>query len=293
MDLSILQDEERFRRLALEVLTRSPLDYLSQMKFVKEEEKGPAPWGLGGVLLPIFFSGDPQTSPGQKGEYVFLLSKRSRAVPQGGDLCAPGGRSHPIWDSVFQRFLQMGLMPGAKRMKTQLIRTREKRLYQRILFFWSNALRESWEELGLNPLNVEFLGPLKTYRLQSRRWIIFPLVGKIKKAWKPRLSPEVEKLVEIPLAAFYRPGQYAICHFKTSPEMREQGSPESREFPCLISGGKEKEEILWGATFNIIREFLRIVLDRPLPSPDGQRILHRSLAFNYYTGTQEDKKKLL
>ena len=290
MDISIVQDEERFRRHALEVLTDCPLDYFMQINFWKEANRGPSPWEWGGVLLPIFFSRDPRLGSDQKGEYVFLLNKRSKGIPQGGDLCAPGGRSHLIWDSIFKRVFQMGFMPGTKEMRARLIKSREKRLYEWILFFWSNALRESWEELRLNPFNIEFLGPLKTYRLESRRWIIFPLVGKIKHAWKPKLNPEVEKLVEIPLTTFFQPGHYAICRFEVSQEISPQGNPPSREVPCLIFGEKGKEEILWGATYNIMREFLAVVMNRPLPSPDGQRIIHRSLAVDYYTGSQKGKR---
>lgn len=292
MDFSLVHDEGGFRRHTLEVLMSSPLDYVSQIDFWKDAKKGPAPWERAGVLLPIFFSRDPRIGSRQTGEYVFLLNKRSKAIPQGGDLCAPGGRSHFIWDSIFQRLFQMGLLPGTKGMRAELIKSREKRLYEWILFFWSNALRESWEELGLNPFNIEFLGPLKTYCLESRRWIIFPLVGKIRNAWKPRLNPEVEKLVEIPLTAFFEPAQYAICKFEISQEMSLQGNPRSREVPCLIFGEKGKEEVLWGATYNIIRDFLKVVMDRPLPFPDGQRIVHRSLAFNYYTGSQQSEKGL-
>ncbi len=292
MDFSILHDEVRFQRHVLEALTSYPLDYLIQIDFWKESKNGSTPWECGGVLLPIFFTRDLHIGSRQKGEYVFLLNKRSKRVPQGGDLCAPGGRSHPIWDSIFQRLFQMGLLPGAKEMRNRLIRSREKRLYELILFFWSNALRESWEELRLNPFNIEFLGPFETYRLQSRRWIIFPLVGKIKNPWEVKLSTEVEKLVEIPITAFFQPGHYAICRFEISNEMSPQGSPRSREVPCLIFGEKEKEEILWGATYNIIREFLKVVMDRPLPFPDGQRIVHRSLALNYYTGSQQRGKGL-
>ena len=292
MDFSILHDEVGFQRHALEVLTSYPIDYVSQIDFWKEEKNGPTPWERGGVLLPIFFSRDPRIGSRPKGEYVFLLNKRSKRIPQGGDLCGPGGRSHYIWDSIFQRVFQMGLLPGAKGMRSRFLWGREKRLYELILFFWSNALRESWEELRLNPVNIEFLGPLKTYRLESRRWIIFPLAGKIKKAWKPKLNPEVEKLVEIPLTAFFQPGHYAICKFEISKEMSPQGSPRSREVPCLMFGEEGKEEILWGATYNIIREFLKVVMDRPLPFPDGQRIVRRSLAFNYYTGSQQGKREI-
>jgi 8-oxo-dGTP pyrophosphatase MutT (NUDIX family) len=291
MDLSIVYDDQGLRRQVIEVLEKSPLDYLTQVEFLKKEENGSSPWERGGVLLPISFSGEPRMDSRQKGEYVFLLSKRSKRIPQGGDLCAPGGRIHLFWDSIFQRLLQTGFLPGTKEMRLRLARSRERKLYELILFFWSNALRESWEELRLNPFNVEFLGPLTTYRLQSRRWIIFPLVGRIKNAWQPKISWEVEKVIAIPFKAFFQPEQYAICKLENSEETSQENR-RSREFPCLIIGEKGKEEILWGATYNIIRQFLNLVIDQPLPSPDGQRVIHRPMALNYYTGSREGRKGL-
>jgi hypothetical protein len=55
--------------------------------------------------------------------------------------------------------------------------------------------------------------------------------------------------------------------------------------PCLvIPDGQGSEDILWGATFNIINNFLRIISDNSLPSPSSSRIFNKVLTVNYISG---------
>jgi 8-oxo-dGTP pyrophosphatase MutT (NUDIX family) len=287
MDLSILNDQERFRQHVIAALAQAPLDYLEQVKFIAEQKNSAVPWAGAGVLLPLYFSKEESLVRKDSGQYVFLLNKRSKKVPQAGDLCAPGGGIHPILDKLSQNILRLGFLPLAKGLAFEQARRRGKAIYEKILFFLGNALRESWEEIRLSPFNVEFLGPMVPYRLQARRWIIFTVVGRVKKAWRRRLSVEVEKIVSIPLKAFFLPGNYALYSMEVPENLIAQGIPNPWNFPCLIYGEDGEEEILWGATFNIIRAFLKIVFDHPLPLPDGRRVIHRSLASHYFSGNEE------
>jgi len=162
-----------------------------------------------------------------------------------------------------------------------------KETYEKILFFLGNALRESWEELRLSPFNLEFLGPLPTYCLQSRKWIIFPLVGRVKRSWRPKYSWEVEKIVSIPLEAFFHPTNYAIYSLEVPEKLAAHGIPNPWEFPCLVHQENGEEEILWGATFKVIQTFFKIVLDFTFPSPDSRNIIHKPLASNYLSGRED------
>jgi 8-oxo-dGTP pyrophosphatase MutT (NUDIX family) len=283
MDLSLLHDENGFRNHLIEILGRQPVDFLDEAEFIRAKRSDPFPWDGAGVLLPLYFlpAENGRTNPG---EYIFLLNKRSRSIPQGGDLCAPGGGVHPLLDTVTQKVLETRLMPPARGPAVERARKWGKGLYRAILFFLGNALRESWEEIHLSPFNVEFLGPLPTYRLRVRRQIIFPVVGRVKRDWKYRLSWEVEKMVRIPLKDFYDPGNYALYSLAVSPEMAGQGIPDPWEFPCLVHQEDGEQEILWGATFAIIQSFLRMAFDTPLPTPDSRRIIQRPLIANYLTG---------
>ena len=284
MDFSIFFDQKQLPGQVIDALAQNPLDYLEQGAFIEKNRESPAPWAGGGVLLPLFYQSPLLQQGRDQGEYVFLLNKRSSSLPQGGDLCAPGGGAHPYLDAVTQKILHLGVLPGFRGLGFERAKARGNDVYEKILFYLGNALRESWEEIRLNPFNVEFLGPLPTYRLQSRRWIIFPLVGQVREKWTYQLSPEVEKIVPIPLAAFYRQESYGVYSLEIPEEMIAKGIPSPWVFPCLIAEGEGEEEILWGATFQIIRTFLKISFPFPLPPAPGQRVIHRPLLRTYLSG---------
>jgi 8-oxo-dGTP pyrophosphatase MutT (NUDIX family) len=286
MDLPILRDEEGFRQHVIDALARAHVDYLDQVEFIEKQRGGQDPWDGAGVLLPLYFPEDIGSGEKGPGQYVFLLNKRSKRVQQAGDLCAPGGGVSPFLDRLSQKILEFGLLPFARGAGFERAKQRGKGVYGTILLFLGNALRESWEEIRLSPFNVEFLGPLPTYRLQSRRWIIFPIVGRIKHVWQPKLSWEVEKIVSLPLQAFFLSENYAIYSLEVPENLIAQGIPNPWNFPCLVFGEEGVEEILWGATFSIIRTFLKVVFDHPLPFPDGRRVIHRPLVSNYLSGRE-------
>lgn len=283
MELSIFQDQQNLPRQIMEALARNPIDYLEQGAFMEKHKGGSTPWEGAGVLLPLFYR-LTEENESSGGEFVFLLNKRSQNLPQGGDLCAPGGGDHPIMDSNAQKILDSGIFPSLQSPALMAAKERGGEEYRAILYYWGNALRESWEEIRLSTFNVDFLGPLPTYRLQSRRWIIFPLVGQVREKWIYQLSPEVEKIVPIPVAAFYRPGSYGVYSLEIPEEMTARGIPSPWVFPCLIAEEQGEEEILWGATFQIIRTFLQIAIPFPLPPASGQRVIRRPLLRTYLSG---------
>ena len=283
VDLSIFQDQEKLPRQVIGALARNSIDFLEQAAYMERHKSGPTPWEGGGILLPLFFQAGKEKK-GADGEFVFLLNKRSPNLPQGGDLCAPGGGDHPLMDSNAQRILDSGIFPSLQSPALRGAKERGEEEYQTILYYWGNALRESWEEIRLGAFNVDFLGPLPTYRLQSRRWIIFPLVGQVRENWTYRLSLEVEKIVPIPLSAFYRPESYGVYSLEIPEEMAAKGIPNPWVFPCLIAEGEGEVEVLWGATFHIIQKFLRTVFSFPFPPPQGKRVIRRPLLRTYLSG---------
>jgi len=286
MDLSILYDRERFRQQVIDGLAKEPVDYVEQLRFIYKQREKQESWEGGGVLLPIFFR-EEQIQEGKSfGQYVFLLSKRSQKVQQAGDLCAPGGGIHPFLDPLFEKILRFGLLPWVRGPGLEKAKLRGKETYRKILFLLGNALRESWEELRLSPFNIEFLGPLPTYSLESRRWTIFPLVGRVKRAWKTKVGWEVEKIVSIPLQVFFQPANYAVYSLEIPKELIGPEIPNPWEFPCLIYNDNGEQEILWGATYKIIQTFFRIVFDFSFPSPDSERVIYKTLSSNYFSGGQ-------
>jgi len=283
-DFSLLRDRDGFSSRVMEALAREPVDYLGQFEFIDRQRRSQDRWGAGGVLLPLFFREEQIPVNEPPGHYVLLLSKRSKNVQQPGDLCAPGGGIHPRMDWLLGKLLEIGLFPGVRSPGFAMARRRGKRIYRKLLLLLGNALRESWEELRLSPFNVEFLGPLPAYRLTHRPWIIFPLVGRVTHCWKARLNWEVDKIVSIPLEDFFHRGNHAVYSLEVPESLVDQGIPNPWEFPCFIHQEGRGEEILWGAPFEIIRTFFRMVFDFSFPVPDQRRVIRRPLASNYLSG---------
>jgi 8-oxo-dGTP pyrophosphatase MutT (NUDIX family) len=234
-----------------------------------------------GVLLPLLFR---ESSPGGKGEFVFQLIKRSSRVPQPGDLSLPGGMLHPVLDRLLRPLLI--LMPSAiLRGKARAYALQQKACSFRIItLFLTNALRESWEEIRLSPARVRFLGPLPTYSLTLFRRTIFPLAGFVENPDLPRPNREVEKIVEIPLSAFFRKDFFGCYQI----DVPGPTGRSSLEYPCLIHWDSDgREEVLWGATFHIIVGFLGIIMDYRLPEWRKGRIIRKNLQSDYLTGRSD------
>ncbi len=289
MDLSLANNQEGLRFHVIEALGREPVDYLAEFESIDRRRRSRGTWAGGAVLLPLYFREDRDPVRTTSDQYVFLLSKRSESVQQPGDLCAPGGGIHPFLDSLSGRLLRFGLLPGIRGPGFTLAKQKGKSAYGKILFLLGNALRESWEELRLSPFNVEFLGPLPTYHLRHRPWVIFPLVGRVRRSWKPKLSWEVDKIVSIPLEKFFDRANYAVYSLEVPEKLVAQGIPNPWEFPCLVHQEDGQEEILWGATFEIIRTFFEIVFGFSFPVPEKGKIVRRPLPPNYLSGREKGK----
>ncbi len=240
-----------------------------------------------GVLIPLFFKTGSSTD---NSECVFLLSKRSAAVSQSGDLSGPGGKLEPFLDRFLRSFI-VRMYPSLLN-RDALIYARERGdvAFDNITLFLANAIRESWEEIRLSPFNVRFLGPLPSYSLRLFTRTIFPVVGLVGKEWHFTPNREVEKMVEIPLGAFYNEDNYGFFSIQSPSDKAK----DEWKFPCLIHEDNDgKEEILWGATFNIILSFLGIVFDFKPPEIQPQRIITRELHPHYLSGSNKKHSKFL
>lgn len=78
------------------------------------------------------------------------------------------------------------------------------------------ALREAWEEIGLDPKAVEVLGRLDTYKTVTG-FDVTPVVGAIRAPISLTPDPtEVAEIFEVPLAFFLDPANHQR-HSRTSP----------------------------------------------------------------------------
>ncbi len=258
-----------------------PLDYTDKFDLIKKKRESDKAWLAAGVLLPLIFRENPEDEGG--GEFLFQLIKRSTSVSQGGDLSGPGGMLNPMLDRSLASLIYAGIVPSLKGTARFHLRKRDPASQRNIRLFFANALRESWEEIRLNPLNVELLGPLPSYSLTLFTRTIFPLVGLVKKEWSFRPNCEVEKVTEIPLQSFFEENSYGVLSLETLDE--KDSSTLTWDLPCLIHGDTDgSEEVLWGATLNIILSFLKIVFNYDPPARNENKVIKRTLSSGYLTG---------
>ena len=119
------------------------------------------------------------------------------------------------------------------------------------------ALRETREEIGVDPSLVELLGALSPLDVPVSAFHIQPFVGCCSVA--PRFvleRGEVARIFEVPLAALLEADAARI-------ETRVLGGQNARVPYYLFDGQK-----VWGATAMILAELRELLLGRsPLPAP--------------------------
>ena len=174
-------DKAAFIEKIISALASADIDYSERLAFIKEKHLQGEIWRPASVLL-ILECYSKSTKSNESG-CNFLLSKRSVNVQQPGDLCCPGGGSHPWADQILSYFLSTGFLNPFKGQGFQKAKERDATTFRNISFFLTTALRESWEEIRLNPFLLDFMGPLPCYQLKVFRRIIFPLVVRLEKEW--------------------------------------------------------------------------------------------------------------
>ena len=147
----------------------------------------------------------------------------------------------------------------------------------------ATGLREAWEEMRLNPFRVRFLGPLSIQRLILFDRMIHPLAGWISHSRQLSANWEVERIVHIPLRSLLDHRNYG--RYRIDIERYGQTAGHRDEFPCFVHREKQGEELLWGATFRIAMDFLKLVFDFQLPSLDAAPVYAGRLDQAYLNGS--------
>ncbi|MBU2488293.1 MAG: CoA pyrophosphatase [Proteobacteria bacterium] len=255
----------------IRALLQMPPDFSRQRRFVREQADQGSPWGEAGVLLPLCH-GDG--SGGDAGGWSMILNKRSPDVPQPGDLCFPGGSPEPLADragALVYPLLSGITRPGAL---SRWLWTRLEDAWP-LAFFWAASTRECWEEMGVPPWRVAFLGALPGYRMLSRRKIIYPVVGRVAPDALMRLSREIAKVIRVPLADLLNPESYGVYTLDITGEFRKMFPVDTVDVPCFLVRQQDgPDEILWGATFHIVLTFLFAVFG--FTPPEGGPVRARA-----------------
>ena len=106
------------------------------------------------------------------------------------------------------------------------------------------ALREAYEEVGLNPEDAEIIGELDDCHTATSDFRVAPFVAVIPYPYQFRTSKfEVKELLDVPLSLFLNPDNY-----------------ETRPMADSVHGGTEffvnyAGHIIWGATAGMLRHF--------------------------------------
>ena len=211
-----------------------------------------------------------------------VFNKRSMKVRQPGDLCFPGGRIAPRLDSLVSKVLTLPLFPLARWPHWTTWRDLQGEDAGYLALLFATSLRESLEEMGLNPLGVTFLGPLPPEELQMFDRVIYPMVGWIARQRHFLLNWEVERIVYIPIRNLLNPDHYAIYRLNMVPRGEDGGGEETWDFPCFRHQTHDGEEVLWGATYRIVMVFLELVYGFRSPSLDTLPTIYGQLDKRYF-----------
>lgn len=232
--------------------------------------------------------------PGKKGaapEPHLVLNKRSANVKQAGDLCCPGGGISLPRDAHLGKVLAL---PGSPLTRWSLWRKRARRNPEKIRdlsLLLATSLRESYEEMRLNPLRVTFLGALPVQRLNTFGREIYPMVGWASPQKRYILNWEVDKIVTIPLRKLLNTDNYARTRFRMDVLPENTDHLNYNDYPCFLHRYRDESEILWGATFRITMLFLEIVFGFIPPANESLPLVHGILSKNYLTGDRQRNRQ--
>ncbi|MCB0190586.1 MAG: CoA pyrophosphatase [Anaerolineae bacterium] len=149
----------------------------------------------------------------EEGAVRLVLIRRSQGGVYGGQLALPGGKRDPHDHSLQQ-----------------------------------TALRETWEEIGLAPENVDILAALPAASTFTTGFLIYPFLGRIHvpPSWQPN-KREIAEVITVSLDDLARPEAHGeeIKEFPTWPA------------PRLVPFYRVGAYKLWGVTYRILHPLLQ------------------------------------
>jgi 8-oxo-dGTP pyrophosphatase MutT (NUDIX family) len=222
--------------------------------------------------------------PSERGgvpEVCLILNKRSKDVKQPGDLCCPGGAVERF-DHFLARILSCRGSSLSRWPCWSELKAKEPGNAQFLSLFYAAGVREAWEEMGLNPFRLTFLGPLPTQCLTFFSRSIHPMVVWVSGQKRFRLSWEVERIVRFPLRALLNPFNYALYRVYVPVHLEWRfGGASTRDFPCFIYRIAGRAEVLWGATYYIVTRFLNTAFGFQVPDIEKLPLVPASVKDEY------------
>ena len=215
-----------------------------------------------------------------------VLNKRSLKVKQPGDLCFPGGRLAPRVDPILARLFSLPFTSLGRWHHRSNWRHRHSRPAKSMSTLWATGLRESFEEMRLNPFGVRFLGPLPPHSLVMFKRTIYPMFGWVNRQKQFFPNWEVEKLVYVPLQDLLNPTYYSRYRLRMGKNPDRGQTELIQDYPCFRIEAPDNQEILWGATYRITIDFLEYVFGFKPPAIETLPVVEGVLDETYLTGNK-------
>lgn len=190
-----------------------------RLPFIRRAFAQPVPWQVEPVFTSFFdrdTSGRSDITPAAvfipllerpDGLHVMFTRRSAHLYNHAGQICFPGGRIEPTDADYIQA-----------------------------------ALRETWEEVGVEPRFVELIGSQPSF-LTSTRYTMKPVIGVLRPGYT--LMPdrsEVEEVFEVPLSALLNPALHRLHQIRP-----KEGPPR---YFFSVSWG---DYFIWGATAALVR----------------------------------------
>ena len=241
-------------------------------------------WRITAGVLMLFGQKPAGVESGE--EPCLVLNKRSLNVRQPGDLCFPGGSMSPRIDPYLARIFSL---PFASLGRWPYWNQRKKYDWgqaKTMSIIWATGLRESFEEMRLNPFGVEYLGPLPPRSLVMFNRTIYPMVGWIKHQKRFFPNWEVESVLHVSLKDLLSPNLYGRYRLRMEGASGQGSAAPVQDFPCFRIQTKNRTEILWGATYRITVDFLKYVFDFTPPDIKSLPLVDGALDESYISGNR-------
>lgn len=123
----------------------------------------------------------------------------------------------------------------------------------------ATALRETQEEIGLHPSNVDVIGVLPPYHTVTQ-FVVTPVVAIVRPSVAYRLDAhEVESVFEVPLSYLMTPANHQRHRFEFEGQTREFLAMPWRAAPVVGDSTLGPEHFIWGATAAMLRNLYRML----------------------------------
>ncbi len=111
----------------------------------------------------------------------------------------------------------------------------------------NTALRESTEEIGIKPDDIDVLGELDDTLTQTSNFVITPFVATIAEIKSLKFNPlEIEEMLEVPIPAL-------LDKSRLHQTIESFGGEDGIAYTYSYQG-----KVIWGATAKILNQFLDI-----------------------------------